>query len=52
MPINALASHTIIFEHNEYFWVLNILLGVAIPLICNTIFNKVKFLIKNIEYYW
>ena len=33
LPIEALASHTIIYEHNTYFWIAYSIIGTTIPLL-------------------
>ena len=33
MPMESLASHTIIYDHNQLFWILYIIIGVSIPLL-------------------
>lgn len=38
MPIESLASHTIIYEQNQLFWVLYIIIGVSIPLLLEHIY--------------
>ena len=46
MPIESLASHTIIYDHNQIFWILYIIIGVSIPLLLEHIYmffiNKLK----------
>lgn len=46
MPIDELSSYTIIYEHNNYFWVLYTIIGVAIPLIFNSLYNNIAQKIK------
>lgn len=46
MPIDKLSSYTIIYEHNNCFWVLYTIIGVAIPLICNSLYNYITQKIK------
>lgn len=41
MPIDYLSSYTIIYEHNNSFWILYTIIGVAIPLICNSLYNNI-----------
>ena len=38
MPIESLASHTIIYDHNQTFWILYIIIGVSIPLLFEYIY--------------
>lgn len=46
MPIESLASHTIIYDQNQLFWILYIIIGVSIPLLLEHIYmffiNKLK----------
>lgn len=39
MPINTLSSYTIIYEHNHFFWIVYTIIGVLIPLLCNSIYT-------------
>ena len=48
MPIDKLSSYTIIYEHNNYFWVLYTIIGVTIPLICISLYNNITRKIKKI----
>lgn len=45
MPIDRLSDHTKIPEHNEYFWILYVLLGISIPLLLNYLYHK-RFFFK------
>lgn len=38
MPIESLSSHTIIYDHNQFFWILYLIIGVSIPLLLEHIF--------------
>ncbi len=46
MPLESLASHTIIYDHNQLFWLLYLIIGVSIPLLIEQVytffFKKVK----------
>lgn len=46
MPLESLASHTIIYDHNQLFWLLYLIIGVSIPLLIEHVytffFKKVK----------
>ena len=46
MPMESLASHTIIYDHNQLFWILYIIIGVSIPLLLEHMYlffiNKMK----------
>lgn len=46
MPIESLASHTIIYDQNQIFWILYVIIGVSIPLLLEHIYmffiNKLK----------
>lgn len=39
-PIIKLSDHTIIHEHNTYFWIIYLILGITIPLLLNHLYNK------------
>ena len=39
MPIERLSDHTIIADFNDIFWIIYVLLGIAIPLLLNYLFN-------------
>ena len=41
MPIESLSSYTIIYEHNRFFWIFYTIVGVTIPLLCNSIFKNI-----------
>lgn len=49
MPINTLSSYTVIYEYNNYFWVLYTIIGVAIPLICYSLHNNITQKMKIIN---
>ena len=38
MPIESLDSHTIIYDQNQLFWILYIIIGVSIPLLLEHIY--------------
>lgn len=48
MPLESLASHTIIYDHNQLFWILYLIIGVSIPLLIEHVyaffFKKVKII--------
>lgn len=46
MPIESLASHTIIYDQNQLFWILYIIIGVFIPLLLEHIY---MFFIKKVK---
>ena len=46
MPIESLASHTIIYDQNQLFWILYIIIGVLIPLLLEHIY---MFFIKKVK---
>lgn len=39
MPIERLSDHTIIADFNDIFWIIYVLLGIAIPLLLNYLYN-------------
>lgn len=51
MPIESLASHPIIYEHNYSFWLIYTIIGVIVPLYLEIsyhyLFNIVKFFFKR-----
>ena len=49
MPIDNLSSYTIIYEHNNYFWVIYTIIGVAIPLICYSLHKNITRKMKIIK---
>lgn len=46
LPIKSLSSHTIIYDYNDYFWILYIIIGVSFPLLIEYIYIIFK---KNIR---
>ncbi len=40
MPMEYLSSHTVIREHNTFFWLLYSIIGVSLPLFIYSIYNK------------
>ena len=40
LPIIKISDHTIIYEHNFYFWIIYLILGITIPLLLNYLYNK------------
>ena len=41
-PISDLASYTVIYEHNSFFWIIYTMFGVSIPLLTNAIYQYFK----------
>lgn len=39
MPLESLASHTIIYDHNQLFWILYLIIGVLIPLLIEYVYT-------------
>ena len=39
MPIEKLSDHTIIYENNNFFWIIYIVLGISLPIFINYIYN-------------
>lgn len=52
LPFEMLSSYTIIYDYNEYFWVIYSIIGISIPLLVNRILiiyiPKIKFYNKFI----
>ena len=46
MPLESLASHTIIYDHNQLFWILYLIIGVSIPLLIEHVYT---FFIKKVK---
>lgn len=46
MPMGSLASHTIIYDKNQLFWILYIIIGVLIPLLLEHIY---LYFIKKVK---
>lgn len=46
MPMDSLSSHTIIYDHNQFFWILYIIIGISIPLLLEHIY---MFYTKNVK---
>ena len=42
MPIESLASHTIIYDNNDYFWIIYIIIGVSFPLFIEYLYIFLK----------
>lgn len=40
LPINYLSAHTVIYEHNTFFWPLYSLIGVSVPLLIYILYNR------------
>ena len=48
MPIEKLASYTVINEYNTYYWIIYSIIGTGLPLLIYYIFNISRQMIKNI----
>lgn len=46
MPLESLASHTIIYDHNQLFWMLYLIIGISIPLLIEHVYT---FFIKKVK---
>ena len=51
LPISKLSEHTIIHEHNSYFWIIYLIIGITIPLLLNHLHNKfTDFIIAKLKF--
>lgn len=41
LPIDRLSSHTVIYDHNSYFWLIYTTIGVTIPIFAYILYSKV-----------
>lgn len=49
LPIEELGTHTVISEHNSFFWIINAIIGVSLPLIIEISYDEVlKYMHKSI----
>ena len=51
LPLGMLSSYTVIYEHNDLFWIIYSITGITIPLLANEIFNKTVQKIKFNKYF-
>lgn len=48
LPIVKLSDHTVIYQHNIYFWIIYLILGITLPLFLYYLYNKFSdFIILN-----
>ena len=46
MQIDMLSSYTVIYEHNHCFWVIYTIIGVAVPLLCYSLYKNITLKIN------
>ena len=42
LPIDRISDHTIIYDNNNSFWIIYVILGIGLPLFLNYLYNKRK----------
>ena len=47
LPIESLSSHTVIYEHNTYFWIFYAIIGTTVPLLIDYIYHRLIIHTKN-----
>lgn len=48
LPIKMLSCFPVIEEYNQYFWIAYVLVGVGIPLLIDSFYNKIRMIINKV----